>query len=163
MVCFKDYKNLSKSQSMELLSIRNKEYIRTSSHNEEIIDIKSHLSWIEGIEFGTYFAIIYDNKIIGGASLKNGFWGIFYKNDINAVLKIFCAFVFLDFMFCKNEYIYSEVKLNNDSALSFNRFFGFKIKSKDDKKVTLKLDKCEFLKIKDKGKFPKVDMQVEFC
>lgn len=140
---FKDYKLLSQDESGEILNIRNDRKIRQVSLNSEIIDIDAHQKWLLGLPSGAYFAMILDDEIAGGVSFYNDFWGIFYKNSVEPLIRSAFAYLFLSKILKNSDFIYSKIRLNNQNALRFNQFFGFEI-VKSDEIYTLKLEKSKF-------------------
>ncbi|MEE3776330.1 hypothetical protein V2I28_02340 [Campylobacter sp. CX2-4080-23] len=140
---FKDYKLLSSSESLEILSIRNSKAIRDISLDGGIIDIQTHKNWILNLPNNSYFAMIFNDEIVGGVNFYNGFWGIFYKSGVEPLIKSAFAYLFLSKILKDSDLIYSKIKLNNQNALRFNQFFGFEI-VKSDEIYTLELKKSKF-------------------
>lgn len=146
---FKDYKLLSQDESGEILNIRNDRKIRQVSLNSEIIDIDAHQKWLLGVPSGAYFAMIFNDEIVGGVNFYNGFWGIFYKSGVEPLVKSAFAYLFLSKILKDSDLIYSKIKLNNQNALRFNQFFGFEI-DRSDEIYTLELKKSKFNSLNNK-------------
>lgn len=146
---FKDYKLLSLDESFEILSIRNNKAIRSISLDSGVIDIQIHNSWILNLPKGSYFAMIFNDDIVGGVSFNNGFWGIFYKESAQPLIRSIFAYLFLSKILKDSDFIYSKIKSNNQNALRFNQFFGFDI-IKSDEIYTLKLEKSKFSSLNNK-------------
>lgn len=148
-ICFCDYINLDYDTSKQILAIRNLKHVREASKNTDKISLNSHINWIKNLKNNQYFAITIGNSVVGGVSLVNGLWGIFYKNDIDAILKLLCAFIFFENAFKTIDTIESNVKINNQNALNFNLFFGFRQIKKDSEFYHLALKKEDFLNLEN--------------
>ncbi|MGG7074244.1 hypothetical protein U5B43_08335 [Campylobacter sp. 9BO] len=149
-ICFCDYLNLNFEASKEILTIRNLPYVREASKNTDEIRLDSHINWIKNLQHNQYFAIIVDSKIIGSISLIDEEWGIFYKDDIHAILKLLCVYVFFEKVFQQANNIHARVKISNQNALNFNLIFGFKETKNDGVFYYLTLNKEEFLNLNSK-------------
>jgi len=147
MLIYKNYKLLSKKEHKELLKLRNEEYIREASKNKEIIDLKEHLKWIEGLnENKKYFAVFYNGEIVGGVNFTKDKvitnWGIFYKKI--PLIPIVATYHFINYMFTKSNTLYSYVLKTNTQALKINEFFGIRIIDENEKSYKMKLTKKEW-------------------
>ena len=150
-IVFKEYSSLSKTQSQEILDIRNLDYIRKNMITNEIISLQNHLKWIESLKTNLekkYFAVICENEVLGSCSWvkeeKNTFtWGIFFKDGVNPIISSCCAYLFLEDCFFndKIERLGSLVRKENSMAFSFNKNFGFKIYKENEEYFYLELEK----------------------
>lgn len=144
---FKNYSLLTIQEQKELLKVRNLEYIRQQMKSPNIISLDSHLKWIENLESNQnslYYAVIYNDKIIGGLSLVDieykktyGNFGVFFIKQTSAFISSVATYLVLDRIFNLFEIklINSEVKKTNSEAYKFNKSFGFiqdKQNSNDD-------------------------------
>ena len=167
MIIFKDYKLLDEKEHIELLNLRNSDYIRESSNNKKIILLETHMKWVQNLDNNQkYFAVFYDNKIIGGVNFKfkkNEVyeWGIFFQK-INPIItfQVFC--ICLEFLFERFETLYSEVLKNNQKAFEFNLFFGIKPYKEDKEKYYMKISKIEWIEKKQKIVFCKKNINYKF-
>lgn len=156
-VVLKEYSLLSENEHKKLLDIRNSDEIRIASINEDKIQLKDHLSWVRKLKDDKtkqYFAIICDNKIIGGVNIFDIYnkikWGIFFTYDASLMIKSMVPIYFIDYIFghFKCEFLYAEIKKSNQSALSYNKNLGFK-KIEEDELVIMRLQKSDFLETKN--------------
>ncbi|MGH1600852.1 hypothetical protein [Campylobacter majalis] len=149
-IYFCDYKNLSKAQTIDLLRLRNSDEVRLNSANTDIIRLDDHLGWVKELESEKYFAVIIDDVVVGGLNCPKDKWGVFFKADLNPVLKMLCVYLYLHRIFQNNDILGSAVCKNNTAALSLNYFFGFKLANGgglDDNFYYLLLKKSEFLSL----------------
>jgi UDP-4-amino-4,6-dideoxy-N-acetyl-beta-L-altrosamine N-acetyltransferase len=114
--------------------------------NNETISLENHLHFINSLktsENKKYFAILQKNEIIGSVYYvknKELFFGLYFKEEINPILKSCVTYLFLEYIFNKfYEEINSFVKKSNIIALSFNKNFGFKNFEEDKEFIYLKL------------------------
>ena len=87
---FKNYTNLSKKDKLNILKIRNLQYVRENMYTSDIIKTEDHLKWIEGLKTRKdciYWAIFVDNNLVGAIdltdiSLRGDFaeWGFYIEN-----------------------------------------------------------------------------------
>jgi len=158
MWIFKNYKLLTKKEHMELLNIRNSNYVREVSKDKNIILLDNHLKWIKNIDNSKcYLALFVDNKIIGGLnySYKNNIvenWGIFFDEQTQPLISSIATYLFIEFMFSRFDVLYSEVLKENQRALKFNQYFGIKIIETTKELYKLQLTKEEWNKNKTKLK-----------
>ncbi len=147
-IVFKNFISLNDIEKKNILELRNKEYVRENMVNSEPIILENHLLFIESLKESknkTYFAIFFDNQLIGSLNIiKNEelIWGLYFKEEINPIIKSCVTYLFLDFIFSKfSEDINSFVKRKNIQALNFNKNFGFEIFKEDEEYYYLKLSK----------------------
>lgn len=150
-IIFKNFIFLDENEIIEVLELRNKEYIRDNMINSEPISLKNHLLFIESLKKNknrTYFTILFDNQLIGSVNIiKNEelIWGLYFKEDINPILKSCATYIFLEYIFSKfKENLNSFVKKSNIIALNFNKNFGFKSFKDDEEFIYLKLSKDDW-------------------
>ncbi|MBR8463298.1 hypothetical protein KDD93_01770 [Campylobacter sp. faydin G-24] len=65
-------------------------------------------------------------------------WGLFFKPQTNSFLISSCTFSFLNFAFKNTNELTALVKNNNQSALKFDKSFGFLEFKKDENLTFLK-------------------------
>lgn len=149
-ILVKNYLDLDKTQSDEILKIRNLKHIVNASLNQNEITKSQHENFIISLKNSKnshYFAIFSDDEIIGGVHfvLKNEpTWGLFFKPNTNAILISAITLKFLEFCFKRCEILNASVKKQNENALKFDKNFGFKITSSDDNFYHLSQRKDEF-------------------
>ena len=158
-IILKDYLLLSYEEHTNLLKIRNQKEIRYASLSNTTIHIKEHLSWIEKLKNDKtkqYFAIIYNDKIIGGVNIfdkdKDLKWGIFFSDKTPLIIKSIIPIYYIDSIFNENDitYIFSEIKKENVNAISYNKNLGFvDVNSNSSEVVTMKLSFDNYTKIKE--------------
>ncbi|RXJ66831.1 hypothetical protein CRV08_12255 [Halarcobacter ebronensis] len=144
----KNYTKLTKEQSLDILNIRNKKEIREKMTNSEIISKENHLKWMQSLSSSQdrYFAIFSDETLLGSLSFvkrdKKVSWGVFFEEGTNILILSSATYIFLDFIFTNiSDIIYSEVKIENSKALSFNKSLGFCLQDEDDDYFYLSQDK----------------------
>lgn len=154
---FKEYQTLTHNQSIEILNIRNLDYIRKNMVTNELISLHNHLRWIESLQNNSekkYFALLYNDEVIGSCSWveeENRFtWGIFFKNGTNPIITSVCGYLFLEHCFVNDDIsrLDSLVKKENSIAFQFNKNFGFELYKEEEEYFYLKLDKEKWEKNK---------------
>ena len=147
-IVFKDFIYLNDNEKINILELRNQDFVRANMVNSEPISLKNHLSFIEDLKKyknKRYFAISKEDEILGSLNfIKRDeiSWGLYFKDEMSPVLKACITYIFLDYIFLKfDENINSFVKKENKQALSFNKNFGFEVFKEDDKYIYLKLSK----------------------
>ena len=157
-ICFKEYSNLTKQESFDVLEIRNLDYIRKNMITNKIISYENHIKWCESLKTNLekkYFAVFCNNEILGSCSWTNeemGFiWGIFFKDGVNPIISSASAFLFLEncFKIDNIQNLNSLVKKENIIALNFNKNFGFELHKEDEEYFYLKLEKENWENIKN--------------
>ncbi|QKF72302.1 UDP-4-amino-4,6-dideoxy-beta-L-AltNAc o-acetyltransferase [Aliarcobacter faecis] len=145
-IVFKDFIFLDENESKEILELRNQKYIKDNMLNRENISLENHINFINSLktlEDRKYFAILEGNEIIGSLNFiknKELIWGLYFKEEINPILKSCTTYLFLEYIFNKfDEKINSFVKKSNIVALNFNKNFGFKSFKEDEEIIYLKL------------------------
>jgi len=167
-IVLKDYLLLSNEEHKELLDIRNKEYIREVSLDTSTIEFINHISFVKGLKNSDkkFFAIIFEDKIIGGVNLfdtKGDIkWGIFFLNESNIMIKSIVPLYFLDYIFktYKKEEIFLDVKKENINTISYDKNLGFNIFKEDDKIISMKMSKIAFESAKEKPFLKRVMKQL---
>lgn len=167
---FKNYTLLSEVEHIALLKIRNSQTIRENSKNTDVIDLTSHLKWVEGLKMDKhklYYAVIIDSVIQGGINAFNLYssikpsWGLFFKPDTKPMISSLVAYIFLDRMFnvFNVEEFISEVNITNRSAYRFSLNFGLQVYDavKNDKNeyYLMQISKSQWNTNKNIG-FPKM-------
>ncbi len=147
MWIFKEYQLLSIDEHKQLLHVRNKSHIREASKDTKIIKLQNHLQWVDRLNTTQrYFAVIIDNKIVGGANFTCKQrdvleWGIFFSNDTLPFISTAVTYIFIQKMFQNFDTLYSEVSKDNRQALRFNRLFLLEIYDESESYFHLKLTK----------------------
>mgnify|MGYP003451000530 FL=1 len=90
---FKDYRLLNVDETRAVLEIRNSQAVWNASITSEPIALKDHQKWIKSLRPNSYFALILDFKIVGGISINEQFWGIFFDENTLPIIR----FVFVYF------------------------------------------------------------------
>jgi len=136
---FKNYTELTKEESIQLLNIRNLETVRNNSRTTDIIEIEDHLKWIVRLQEqndNVYYAVVVDLEIVGGINLidvnsekKFAYWGLFFKDDIKPLISSLVTYLFLNrvFTYFKIEELKSEVMKLNINAYRFSLNFELKV------------------------------------
>ncbi|MDY0238317.1 MAG: GNAT family N-acetyltransferase [Campylobacterales bacterium] len=156
-ILLKDYRLLTDEEHKDLLQIRNADEIREVSLDAKIISFDEHLSWIKKLQDDRqkeYFAVMYNDKIIGGVNIFNidakVKWGVFFESLAPLMIKSIIPIYFMDFIFstftCSD--IYAEIKKENLNAISYNKSLGFKLLPRKDI-VTMHLTHENYLKAKN--------------
>ena len=166
-IVLKDYLCLSNEEHKELLDIRNKEYIRDVSLDTGVIEFVNHISFVKGLKNSDkkFFAIISEDKIIGGVNIfninKDIKWGIFFLEEANIIIKSIVPLYFLEYIFktFQKEEIFLDVKKENINTISYDKNLGFNIFKEDDKIISMKMDKDEFERAKEKAFLKRVMKQ----
>lgn len=148
-ILFKDYKNLTQKESLDILNLRNQDVIRNNMIDNQIIDFSNHIKFINSLEANKnkkYFAIICDEEVLGSLSFskndENISWGVFFKEGINPFVSSSATFIFLDYLFINVcDKVFSLVKKENIKAFNFNKNLGFQLYEEDEYFFHLKLEK----------------------
>jgi UDP-4-amino-4,6-dideoxy-N-acetyl-beta-L-altrosamine N-acetyltransferase len=149
-IVFKNYSYLNEKESLEILNIRNTDFIRKNMITSEIITFENHTKWISSLKDNLdkkYFVVICENEILGSCSWvkenEEFTWGIFFKDGVNPIISSVCSYLFLEQCFFdeKIEELDSLVKKENSSAFSFNKNFGFELYKEDEEYFYLELEK----------------------
>lgn len=134
-ILLKNYTSLSEKEQIDILSIRNQEYIREVSLNQKPIQIQEHLAWAKELihdKNKMFYAIIFENKIIGGVNIfnlqENPSWGIFFLENADILVKTITPIYFFEYLFSNFtlQTIHAQVLSQNINAISFNKNLGFK-------------------------------------
>lgn len=128
---FKNFTLLDLNEKKELLALRNRQNIREMMINSDEILLEDHLAFIDDLMANRdkrYFAIFFNNLLIGSASLvkdKTANWGVYFADSSSPIIKAVAGYLFIDFVI--NDPIYAFVKKGNSNALNFNRSLGFEL------------------------------------
>ena len=168
-IVLKDYLLLSMEEHEELLDIRNKEYVREVSLDTNIIEFVNHISFVKSLNQSDkkFFAVIFNDEIIGGVNIFNINrdikWGVFFLEESNIIVKSIVPLYFLDYIFqtYKKEEIFLDVKKENINTISYDKNLGFTIFQEDEKIVSMKMSKKEFLEAKEKPFLKRVIKQMK--
>ena len=159
MWIFKNYKNLTQEEHINLLNIRNEKEIREASKNKEIITLNNHLKWVKSLdEEKCYFALFVDEKIVGGLNFSKEAntikeWGVFFSKDTKPLISSIATYIFINYMFEKADILYSQVSKENIQALRFNEYFKLEIYDEKDGFYNLILTKEKWQKEQKSFKF----------
>lgn len=163
--CFKDYRLLSNQENKAVLKIRNSQAVRDASITSEPIALKDHQKWVKNLKPNSYFALILDSKIVGGISINEQFWGIFFDENTLPIIRFVFVYLFLNKLLDQVKIIKSKIKKSNLQALRFNEFFGFEICIDDGEYYILNLSQDRFLSLESRIKRVKniaKDVKFEF-
>lgn len=174
--CFKNYVNLTETESCQILNWRNDESIRKNMYNTGIISWENHLAFIESLKERTdrfYWQVSDGGEICGSVNLVNvdeergqAELGYFLAPDQMGGGKGF-YFIFraLEFSFdvLGFESLYGATNVENRSATLLDEYFGFQnigektlvIDGKPIRFAEHILTKEDF----DKDKFEKLDIE----
>ncbi len=146
---FKRYETLTKEETLKILDLRNKDYVRKNMTNDKIITTQNHLKWVNTLSNDNskeYFALILNNEIVGACYWikedEKVFWGIFSKENLNPIVTSTSAYLFLDYLFTKKEFetVESYVKKTNQKAYNFTKSLGFTQVFEDEEFYYFSLD-----------------------
>jgi len=136
---YKNFIALTYEEHINILKIRNSEYVRLNMKSNDLISTENHLNWAEGLKFdkkNIYYAVMQENIIVGAIYIttidyysKSCTWGLYFKEKINPFISAISAHLIIDKVF--NELsikrLNLEVNKSNISAYNFDLSFGFKI------------------------------------
>ena len=136
-IVFKNFISLKENEHIELLKIRNSTKVRLNTKSKEIIDLESHLLWVDNLKtdiLNHYYAI-YDGEIIVGSisildiNKKECSWGLYFKENINPMLSSLCTYILIDKILNEMDIqrLTLEVGKENISAYKFDLSFGFEV------------------------------------
>ena len=82
-IVFKNFIFLNDIEKKDILELRNKEYVRENMINSEPISLENHILFIESLKNKnkTYFAIFFDNQLIGSLNITKNeelIWGLYF-------------------------------------------------------------------------------------
>ncbi len=135
---FKKFSILSKQEQVEILDIRNVEYIREQMTTKKVIKLVDHLEWIKGLSLkkdSYYFAVLLNSEIVGAVYITDidkhnntSYWGLYFTNKTNPLVSTFSTYYLFEYIFkdLKICTLYLEVKNSNKKALNFDKSLGFK-------------------------------------
>lgn len=158
-IILKKFEHLSIEENKKLLSIRNKEDIRNQSLNKSIIDLNSHLKWLENLKGDLkkeYYAIIHSGQIVGAINFfevnSTMKWGVYFKEEVSLLVKSLVPIYFIEYIFKKTqvEFLYLDILKNNLNAISFDKNFGFYFFQENNDYFTMRVSSKEFKKAKEK-------------
>ncbi len=132
-----NYTKLSLDEHIQLLEIRNQEYVRKNMRNDEIIKLQEHNSWIRSLEDDqtkVYYAILAEGKLVGGINItaidlqnNTSSWGLFMQHNLNPMIPTISTYLIIDHIFntLNLEKLDLEVNKQNVNAYNFDKNFGF--------------------------------------
>lgn len=134
---FVNYTKLSLEEHIQLLEIRNQEYVRKNMKNDKIIKLQDHLSWIKVLKEDhtkIYYAIFSEGRLVGGINItdidlysKTSSWGLFMQNNLNPMIPTMSTYLIIEKIFnelCLDN-LNLEVNKQNMNAYKFDKNFGF--------------------------------------
>ena len=134
---FKDYTIMKENEHIQLLAIRNLDYVRAGTNDNGIIVLESHLQWVENLksdETKNFYAVYVSGELMGGINLFNvadefAHWGLFFRQAINPFISSFSTYILMDRAFNQLgvEQMFLEVNKENSNAYKFDLNFGFKV------------------------------------
>ena len=148
---FKDYRLLNVDETRAVLEIRNSQAVWNASITSEPIALKDHQKWIKSLRPNSYFALILDSKIVGGISINEQFWGIFFDENTLPIIRLIFVYLFLNKLLSQVKIIKSKIKKSNLQALRFNEFFGFEICIDDGGLLYFNLSQDRFLSLESRA------------
>ncbi len=135
---FKNFSVLSKQEQVEILDIRNIEYIREQMTTKELIKLDNHLEWIKSLSSKNdcyYFAVLLNAEVVGAVYITDidkhnntSYWGLYFTNKTNPLVSTFSTYYLFEYIFkdLKICTLYLEVQSSNKKALNFDKSLGFK-------------------------------------
>ena len=135
---FKNFSILSKQEQVEILNIRNTNYIREQMTTNKVIMLDNHLKWIKSLSSKTdcyYFAVLLNLEIVGAVYItdidkhnNSSYWGLYFTNKTNPLVSTFSTYYLFEYIFTDLEIctLYLEVQTSNKKALNFDKSLGFK-------------------------------------
>lgn len=135
---FKNFSILSRQEQVEILDIRNIDYIREQMTTKKLITLDNHLEWIKSLSLKNdcyYFAVLLNYKIVGAVYITDidrhyntSYWGLYFINKTNPLVSTFSTYYLFEYIFkyLKICTLYLEVQSSNKKALSFDKNLGFK-------------------------------------
>lgn len=157
MITLKNYTVLTLEEHHDLLAIRNLESIRQVSTSTDIIDFEHHLQWVKSLTpQKNYYAIFDEHTLCGGIHLvldnENPTWGVFFDPKTSPWIISSVTFFFIEH--CFNHLgltmLNSLIRMDNTSAITFNRQLGFKPFDESDDFTLMQLDKESWSAQKEK-------------
>jgi UDP-4-amino-4,6-dideoxy-N-acetyl-beta-L-altrosamine N-acetyltransferase len=134
---FTDYTLLTPKEHLDLLEIRNMEYIRQNMKNSNVIEENDHFRWVDTLKENNskiYYALFWNQKLIGGINItdidwvnKNASWGLFMKTNTNPMVPSMATYLIIEKVFhiLGMEILNLEVNKLNQNAYKFDKNFGF--------------------------------------
>ena len=157
-IYFKNYINFSIDEKKKILEFRNHVSVREMMLNKNIIELDSHLKFIDKLSVDTknfYWGVIRKGKLMGSIYMNDvddqqekAFWGIFLDpNYVGSGIGFEIQFetlnlVFKTFGFNK---IFGVVFKKNKNALSIQSKFLFKTKENHEKHLLLELNTKDWM------------------
>ncbi|HIP02249.1 MAG TPA: UDP-4-amino-4,6-dideoxy-N-acetyl-beta-L-altrosamine N-acetyltransferase [Campylobacterales bacterium] len=135
---FKNFSILSEQEQVEILDIRNLDYIREQMTTKKVITLDDHLEWLKRLltkNDSYYFAVLLDSKIVGAVYVTDinklnhtSYWGLYFSKKVNPLVSTFSTYYLFEYIFkdLQINTLYLEVKNSNKKALSFDKSLGFK-------------------------------------
>jgi len=162
---FRDYTVLEKDEHIELLGIRNLDFVRAGTNDTKIIELESHLSWVENLkedDSKLFYGVYVDGYLLGGINLfdidkKTAHWGLFFKQAINPFITSFATYLLMDraFEHFGVAQMFLEVNKKNINAYKFDLNFGFTVydeyKNEDEAFYKMSLSKDKWSTKKESG------------
>lgn len=155
-IVFKNYTTLSTDESITILELRNRDYIRQNMQNSDVIKRDNHLMWVKSLKNDTskeYFALLLDEKIVGSCSWVEDeqdiiTWGIYFSQTTIPLVPSLSAYLFIEYLFGvkNNDSIKAYIRKENISAYKFNQNLGFVLNNEDTIFYYLSLSKEQWLK-----------------
>jgi len=136
---FKNYKYLSEAEHLQVLEIRNSDYVRNNMKNKNIINIECHLEWADNLKIDNesiYYAVFFDKVIVGAVYIteldyiiSKSTWGLYFKKNINPLISSLSAYILFDYIFntLHIQRLNLEVNKLNINAYKFDLNFGFQV------------------------------------
>jgi hypothetical protein len=162
---FKDYTILEKNEHIELLDIRNLDYVRAGTNDGKVIELESHLSWVDNLKLDSskiFYGVYVDGQLLGGINLfditdSSAHWGLFFKQGIHPFVTSFATYLLMEraFSYYGIEEMFLEVNKKNSNAYKFDLNFGFSVydeyKNEDEEFYKMNLSKDNWSSKKESG------------
>jgi len=163
---FKDFIYLDKEEAIEILRMRNSEYVRRNMHSSGIIQKEDHLCWIEGLKndkSSLHYAVFCDEKIVGAINItkispdkERCSWGLYFKEGTSPLVSSISAYLMIDKVFYDFGIlqIVISVKKFNKNAYRFDTNLGFvengKIVVEKDEYIKMSMDRYRWKSVESK-------------
>ncbi len=124
----KNFKDLSKKESRDILKIRNHYKIRKYMYNNKKISYKEHKKFLKYLKKSkdSYFIIKIDGKIAGSFNIKNGYLGLYKNPNLRGFGKIILKTALNLAKEMGFKKVYLEVFRSNKKAVSLYKKEGFR-------------------------------------
>lgn len=136
------YQDLELNQHIDMLNVRNHLDVRQWMQNEDEIDLKAHLHFVQHLDQDKYYAVYKDHIFVGSVYFKKEDIGVYdwgcYLNPDMFGLGISMVYIMLNITSrCLTDItmLTAKNRKNNDNAISLNELLNFQIQDEDDEYI----------------------------